>query len=115
MVFPWLDSRFSGQALFVDELDSSLHPLMTRALVSYFQKDAPAGSTAQLFFTTHDTSLLTHDLLRRDQIWFIERETLGGSRLYPLTEFSPRKNEALENGYLRGRYGALPKIEELVF
>jgi hypothetical protein len=113
MVFPWIASRGLGQTLFVDELDSSLHPLMTRALVDFFQKDAPADTKAQLFFTTHDTSLLSGDLLRRDQIWFIERDNEGSSRLYPLTEFSPRKNEALENGYLRGRYGALPKIEEL--
>jgi AAA15 family ATPase/GTPase len=61
-----------------------------------------------LFFCTHDSSLLDGDLFRRDQIWFVEKDREQASKLYPLTDFSPRKNEALERGYLMGRYGALP-------
>jgi AAA15 family ATPase/GTPase len=65
-----------------------------------------------LIFTTHDTSLLDKDLFRRDQIWFVEKDRTQATRLYPLTDFSPRKNEALERGYLMGRYGALPFLSD---
>ena len=51
-------------------------------------------------------------MFRRDQIWFVDKERDGGSKLYPLTEFATRKDEALESGYLRGRYGALPILDE---
>jgi AAA15 family ATPase/GTPase len=60
--------------------------------------------------TTHDTSLLNTDLLRRDQYWFIEKDERQASRLCPLTDFSPRKNEPLERAYLRARYGGVPFI-----
>jgi AAA15 family ATPase/GTPase len=63
---------------------------------------------AQLIFTTHDTSLLDGELLRRDQIWFAEKDEDQASHLYPLSDFSPRKGEALERGYLAGRYGGVP-------
>jgi AAA15 family ATPase/GTPase len=66
----------------------------------------PGG--AQLIFSTHDTSLLDHALFRRDQIWFTEKDREQATRVYPLTDFSPRKHEALERGYLMGRYGAVP-------
>jgi hypothetical protein len=66
-----------------------------------------------LIFTTHDTSLLDPELFRRDQIWFIEKDSDQASKLYPLSDFSPRKNEALERGYLMGRYGALPFFSEI--
>jgi len=59
-------------------------------------------------FSTHDVTLLDQDLLRRDQVWFIEKDAQAGSRLYPLLDYSPRKGEALERGYLKGRYGAVP-------
>ena len=65
---------------------------------------------AQLCITPHDTSLLDDELLRRDQFWFVEKNELQASRLYPLSDFSPRKGEALEKGYLRGRYGGVPFI-----
>ena len=64
---------------------------------------------AQLIFTTHDTSLLdAPDLFRRDQVWFVEKDRDQASALVSLSEFSPRKNEALERGYLMGRYGGVP-------
>ena len=70
---------------------------------------------AQLIFSTHDTSLLDSDLFRRDQIWFMEKDSTNASRLYPLTDYSPRPSEALEKGYLQGRYGALPFFGEFKF
>ncbi len=64
-------------------------------------------------FSTHDTSILDGELFRRDQVWFVEKGRDLQSHLYPLTEFSPRKEENYAHGYLQGRYGALPFVGEL--
>ena len=100
----------SGATLCIDELDRSLHPHITRFLVTLFHHPSNHGKNAQLIFSTHDVTLMTAELLRRDQIWFVEKSDQGASHLYPLIEYSPRKGEALERGYLKGRYGALPLI-----
>jgi predicted ATPase len=105
---PVLDVLREGRVLVVDELDSSLHTLMVRRLISMFHDAELNTSGAQLVFSTHDTSLLDLTLFRRDQIWFTEKDADQATRLYPLTDFSPRKHEALERGYLMGRYGAVP-------
>lgn len=111
---PVLDILRKGLTLVVDELDTSLHTLLVRRLVQLFHNPALNRNGAQLIFTTHDTSLLdAPNLFRRDQIWFMEKGQDQASRLFGLSEFSPRKNEALERGYLMGRYGALPLLEEL--
>ena len=109
----WLNVLNNGEVIFYDELDTSLHPLMTRFLIGLFHDRSRNAKKAQLVFTTHDTSLLDPGIFRRDQVWFIEKDKKSASRLYPLSDFSPRKDEALERGYLRGRYGALPFIGEL--
>lgn len=109
---PILDVLRDGKILVVDELDSSLHQKMVRFLISLIQNADLNKSNAQMIFTTHNTSLLDNDLFRRDQIWFIEKDQEQASHLYPLTDFSPRKGEALEKGYLLGRYGALPFFGE---
>lgn len=109
---PILDVLRNGKILIVDELDSSLHQKMVRFLVSLIQNAELNKNNAQLIFTTHNTSLLDSELFRRDQIWFMEKDQEQASRLYPLTDFSPRKGEALERGYLLGRYGALPLFGE---
>lgn len=109
----WLNVLKNGEVLLYDELDTSLHPLMTRFLIRLFHSHASNPKNAQLIFTTHDTSLLDSDLFRRDQVWFVEKDKKSASRVYPLSDFSPRKDEALERGYLKGRYGALPFIGEL--
>jgi len=112
---PWLDVLAKGRILFCDELDTSLHPLMVRFLIGLIQNPEINKHNAQLIFTTHDTSVLDTDLFRRDQVWFVEKDREQASRLYPLSDFKPRKGEALEKGYLNGRYGALPFIGELRF
>ncbi len=109
---PVLDVLRDGRVLVVDELDSSLHTLMVRRLVGMFHDPRLNKAGAQLIFSTHDTSLLDHTLFRRDQIWFTEKDDDQATRLYPLTEFSPRKFEAWEKGYLSGRYGAVPFFHE---
>jgi AAA15 family ATPase/GTPase len=81
--------------------------LMVRFLIGLIQNLEINKHNAQLIFTTHDTSVLDAELFRRDQIWFVEKEPEQASRLYPLSDFNPRKGEALEKGYLNGRYGAL--------
>jgi AAA15 family ATPase/GTPase len=108
LVAPILDVLREGRILVVDELDSSLHTLLVRRLISMFHDPDINKNGAQLIFSTHDTSLLDHSLFRRDQIWFTEKDRAQATHLYPLTDFSPRKNEAWERGYLGGRYGAVP-------
>jgi len=111
---PVLDVLKHGRLLIVDELDSSLHPLLVRRLVRMFHQPELNPHGAQLLFTTHDTSLLDRTLFRRDQIWFTEKDRDQATRLYPLTDFSPRESEAWEKGYLIGRYGAVPFFDESV-
>ena len=109
---PVLDILRKGLTLVIDELDTSLHTLLVRELVRLFHRPEINTGGAQLIFTTHDTSLLdAADLLRRDQIWFVEKDHDQASELVGLSEFSPRKNEALERGYLMGRYGGIPFLK----
>jgi AAA15 family ATPase/GTPase len=93
--------------LLLDEIESSIHPHVARFIVDLFQDSDVNGEGSQVVFTTHDTGLLDQTLLRRDQIWFVEKDACC-SRLYSLLDFSPRKDADLELGYLRGRYGAIP-------
>ncbi|NCC32734.1 MAG: ATP-binding protein, partial [Chloroflexia bacterium] len=108
-----IDALDEGSLLIIDELDSSLHPILTRKLVEMFHDPQINQNNAQLIFNTHDVSLLDRTLFRRDQIWFTEKDRAGATQLYSLLEFSPRKEEALAKNYLQGRYGAIPFIEDL--
>jgi AAA15 family ATPase/GTPase len=105
---PVVDTLESGGVLCVDELNSSLHPLLALELVRVFSNRSLNKRGAQMIFNTHDTNLLDSSLLRRDQVWFTEKDSNGATHLYPLSDFKPRKNENLERGYLQGRYGAIP-------
>jgi AAA15 family ATPase/GTPase len=105
---PWLDALCYGQTLVIDELDSGLHPLALRSLVSMFFDPKQNVGNAQLVITCHEATLLRDDLLRADQVWFIDRNDRDGSRIYPLSEFKPRKNESYLRGYLGGRFGGIP-------
>jgi len=110
---PWLYSLDKGMVMVMDELDASLHPLLVRFLVSTLHSSETNPHNAQLLFTTHSVTLMEGDLLRRDQIWFVEKGQDRATHLFPLTDFSPRKGEAILRGYLHGRYGALPILREL--
>lgn len=108
---PWVLAIGGGFSVFVDELESSLHPLLTRELIKFFQNPDVNKKGAQLVFATHDTTLLDPALLRRDQVWFTEKGKNGASSLYSLSEYKERKvrkGEAMQKGYLAGRYGAIP-------
>ncbi len=107
---PWLAILSVGRTVCIDELENSLHPLMAQAIVKLFfsAKDNPNG--AQILFTTHNPLLLDQSLLRRDQVWFTDKDDDGATHLYPLTDYQPRAEESLVRGYLSGRYGAIPFI-----
>ncbi len=111
----WLDLLKNGLVLVIDELDNSFHPHLVRYLLSLIHSPIRNTGNGQLIFSTHDTSILDSKVLRRDQIWFMEKDDNQATQLYPLSDFHPRKNEALEKGYLQGRYGALPYIGEIKF
>ena len=101
-----------GTLLVADEMDAHLHPLLTKHLVSLFNSAEFNPNGAQLVFTSHNTNLLDLDVLRRDQIWFTEKdEQTAATDLFSLYDFSIRKDAKVEKGYLIGRYGAIPFIK----
>jgi AAA15 family ATPase/GTPase len=110
LAVPIPDALQFGLVLVIDELDARLHPLITRALIELFAGQATNPHNAQLVFATHDTNLLDRHLLRRDQIWFTEKNHQGATDLYSLVEFMPRPNGQFERDYIHGRYGAIPFI-----
>lgn len=100
----------TGQTIVVDELESKLHPLVTKEIVKLFNSKISNKKNAQLIFTTHDTNLLQGNHFRRDQIWFTEKDKFGSSHLYSLLEYKPRKDASFQKDYINGRYGAIPYI-----
>jgi hypothetical protein len=96
-----------GTPLLIDEFDSRFHPLLTKKIVELY--NSIENKKAQLIFTTHDTNLLSSDLLRRDQIDFVEKDKYGASHLYTLVEIKGVRNDAsFEKDYIQGKYGAIP-------
>ena len=100
------------QVIVLDELDRRLHPFLSRFLVQA-ALEGDGEQYGQLIFTTHDTNLLDLDLLRRDEIWFAEKDKGGASHLYSLAEFKTRTDLKIEKGYLNGRFGAIPFIGDI--
>jgi AAA15 family ATPase/GTPase len=98
-----------GKVLIIDEIDRSLHPVLSKALIKMFNNPEINKNNAQLIFTTHDTTLLDGEIFRPDQIWFTEKDN-SMTKLYSLFDFRPREHESLQKGYLLGRYGAIPFI-----
>jgi len=101
----------------VDELDASLHTYLAEDIISLFNSKTTNPNGAQLIATTHDTNLLNRKLLRRDQIWFTEKDDKGATALYPLTDIRTRNTDNIEKGYLEGRFGAVPfrrSVEALI-
>lgn len=104
-VFRALDE---GTLLVLDELDASLHTRACEAILDLFTKKETNKKGAQLIATTHDTNLLNSASLRRDEVWFVEKDQEGSTHLYPLTDIRTRKGDNIEKGYLQGRFGAIP-------
>ena len=113
---PIFDTLINGKTLIVDELDARLHPLLTRNIVLLFMDPERNKHGAQLIFATHDTNLLDLSVLRRDQIWFAEKDKVESTGLYSLVEFEedgqeePNNKHDIERDYIHGRYGAIPFI-----
>jgi AAA15 family ATPase/GTPase len=106
-----------GQIIILDEMDTRLHPLLTREIVKLFHSPETNRFNAQLIFTTHDTNLLSNQLFRRDQVWFTEKDQYGGTNLYSLAEFKVRQDASFASDYIMGRYGAIPylgNVEQIV-
>lgn len=101
-----------GNLILEDELGSSVHPSITREIVRLFQSPTTNPKRAQLIFTSHDNTLQQRNLLRRDQIWFTQKREDGSTELYPLTDFKPRNDLAIDKSYLDGRFGAVPFLPD---
>lgn len=105
---PAFQALDDGNLLFIDELDASLHTRAAEAVLNLFCSPAINPKGAQVIATIHDTNLLNAPALRRDQVWFVDKDSGGATRLYPLTDIRTRKGDNVERGYLQGRYGAAP-------
>lgn len=111
---PIFDTLKFGKLLIIDELDAKLHPLLTRSILQLFMDPQTNSNGAQLIFATHDTNLLNLSYLRRDQIWFTEKDKTESSDLYSLVEFKDengtkiRNDRSVQKDYINGRYGAIP-------
>lgn len=102
-----------GRPLVIDEFDSRFHPLLTKKIVELY--NSSENKKSQLIFTTHDTNLLSSELLRRDQIDFVEKDRYGASHLYTLVEIKGVRNDAsFEKDYIQGKYGAIPFLGDFI-
>lgn len=119
LVGPVIDALAEGAVLLADELDASLHPALVSELVRLFQEPDTNPRQGQLIFNSHDVTIMGNSkadrLLGRDQIWFTEKLYDGCTRLYPLTDLDPRKDEAIARRYLAGRYGGTPILSPAEF
>lgn len=99
----------NGKSMFVDELNVKLHPLLLKFIIDLFYEQT---STAQLIYTTHDTTLMDKKFFRRDQIWFVQKDEYGYSELCSLSDFKVRSDSSFEKDYLAGVYGGIPFLKE---
>lgn len=118
LIGPVLSALERGDILFMDEMDSKLHPNLVSKLVELFNNASANPHNAQLVFNTHDTNLLSSGLFRRDQIWFIEKNRYGAASLYSLASFKTdeggRKSDNFEEKYIQGRYGGVPVLGDFL-
>jgi len=110
---PFINSLQEANLLVIDELDSSLHPILCQYILKIFNSSKKNNKNAQLLFTTHDVSLLDEELLRRDQVLFTQKNKFGSSELFSLADLGERANLNFAKRYLEGRYGALPYVKLL--
>jgi AAA15 family ATPase/GTPase len=110
---PIIDTLENAFILAIDEFDARLHPIISKAIIQLFNADTINNRNAQLIVATHDTNLLDKDLLRRDQIWFVEKDPFGASHLTSLVEYRVRNDASFEKDYIFGKYGAVPMLENI--
>ena len=105
-----------GGVLAIDELDCKLHPILTAYIIKMFNDPKYNTGHGQLIFATHDSNLLSAKCLRRDEVWFVEKDKQEASDLYSLVEFKDadgnkvRNDRSFEKDYIKGRYGAIPYV-----
>ena len=99
-------------ALIIDEFNNQLHPLLQKYILDLFYEDSTRG---QLIYTTHDTTLMDKQYMRRDQIWFTDKNSAGESSIYSLAEFKIRNDKSFGKDYLSGVYGGIPILKEFSF
>ena len=116
MSAPILNTLKEGKVLMIDELDASLHPILTKHLIDLFHNKEINKKNAQLIFVTHDTNLLSKFTFRRDQIWLTEKDKYGATDIYSLAQFkNVRKEEDFKKQYIQGKYGAIPYLGKFEF
>lgn len=101
-----IDLRLNESVYLIDEIDRSMHPMLSQKLLEYYFNHLSNERDTQLIFSTHESNLLNLDLIRADEVWFVEKGRGGASHLTSLAEYKPR--EDIRKGYLQGRYGAIP-------
>jgi AAA15 family ATPase/GTPase len=111
---PGLLDIFSGDKVYIiDELDRSLHPDITVSILDAFlNSDTDKSGHSQLIVTTHETNLLDQQLIRKDEIWFCQKNKQGESNLYSLEEYQPRFDNDIRKGYAVGRFGGIPLLSD---
>ena len=113
LLTPAFKALNQGGIFVVDEIESSLHALLTLQVIKLFNHKATNPNGAQLLFTTHETHILCSNLLRRDQIWFSEKNLNGETVIAPLTDYQLRSTDNIQKGYLEGRFGAIPFLGDI--
>ena len=109
-----LMSKREDVVFVVDELERSLHPKLTEHFLKLFM-EVHADDRVQLVFTTHEDTIMDQELFRRDEIWFVERDSVNASKIYSLDRFKERYDKKLSKAYLEGRYGAIPEFKQFTF
>jgi uncharacterized protein len=112
LIGPLMHAIFHDGLVIIDEFDARFHSLLSKAVLKLFNSKH-GGSKAQLLVASHDTALLDRNLLRRDQIYFVEKSPFGASQVTSLVEYKSRKESPYDKNYLEGKYGAIPIIEEI--
>tara|TARA_R110000868_G_scaffold24402_1_gene96402 strand:+ start:668 stop:1891 length:1224 start_codon:yes stop_codon:yes gene_type:complete len=112
---PIVDVIENGRCLVVDELHNSLHPIALRTLLRIFNDPIQNPNKAQLIFTSHETSIMDHGALNRDQIWLTEKDAMGKTSVSPLSDFKVRKEASFQRMYLAGKFGGVPRTRNEIF
>ncbi len=113
LAFYTIEAAKSRHVILVDELDRSLHPVLCRAAIEAFLERCGPETRSQLIITTHDVTLMTQELFRRDELWLMEKDAMGASRLFSLGDFTDLRNDKeLRRNYLQGRFGGIPVVSK---
>lgn len=109
-----LQALQNGSPFFIDEMDSGLHSYITKLIVDIFRNERINKHNAQLVFTTHDVNLLDQNTIRKDQVWFTEKDKYGVSEIFSLSDFDDVREDTLfAKWYLNNKFGGVPSLQSL--